>query len=429
MAANNQRDDSPLGPILVIAACLLGVMAAWYLLQPYAAEFWIQYSKLEAYLVLATTSDEGVRYQATKLLEWLDAAKPSAVNEQMFSGIRESILGKGWHNYLLSLLLLIVAFRSWKMHQSYRGTPSLDSLIATEHRVWPALEFVRRFDPFEHWNELRGPGRYALTPFVYAAENGVIKNYKARSKKDRLFQRDIAAKVLAESLGVRFSSYMSLTPFEKALVVLVAAKYLDDKYPHYKTLLGWFAREMAAVEQSALVESLLLRVCDPIMAVLDGSQDVSTKKCLPIFADIISAMLSEQKATEKKRAQDKYAAQESTLEFFTRMTKSHAYVKTLIVGISRSVKRRGKFPPGRLVFFKPWDRHLFLILSNSPYYLPKSASPYRFVSGFFAEVIGVYAHYQHEVFAGRGLEEPFVETGVTSLRKHIARQNLIDKEG
>src|SRR5690606_10838571 len=102
-----------------------------------------------------------------------------------------------------------------------------------------------------------------------------------------------------------------------ALVVIVAAKYLDKAYPHYNELIAWFSRELAAVNKQAFVEVLVNQVTEPIMALLDGEpqEKAGNNK---IFSDLYSCIQSGHESTLAKREKNPHGTEESAVEMITR---------------------------------------------------------------------------------------------------------------
>lgn len=408
--------------ILIIGLFVLVVLVG--LASPYLVKFWLWYAKIEGYLTYATTYSDEYRKYAQNLIKWTSRVEPNDVTAELYDAARNTVLSKGLHNYLGMAVLFFMSFLVWKKGNGYRGVPTLNSLLETEHKVWPALEFVKRFDPFVHWSETKGVGRYMVSPFVFCSENGILQNYASNKKKDRVFLDDVAVNKLVDVLGDRFETFSKMTVFEKITILLIVAKDLDDDYKDYDLLLGYFARHLANVKQPAYVKELMGLVVDPVMEFLDGVSDIATSNKFAL--DIIKLLKKNDAYIAAEKKKNPYMTTISTLTFIRSFTQLHAYKTTLIIGASRNVKRKGKFPSGRLVFLKPWDRRLFLLLNNSPYYVPENQDPYRFVSGFSAEVIGAFAHYQHEVFSKRALVTPYVETGVVGIKRMLAKQNIID---
>lgn len=433
MAANNTPaggDTSSVGSLIAVGFVLILLIILWYLVQPYATKAWLTYIQVEAYAAKATTPIESVQKPASSVIEWAKTAEVKEVDKLKYDGARY-VVGRGWHNYLVVLVFLGFAFAIWKKHSTYKGVPNLDQLLSTEHRVWPSLEFVKRFNPYRQWKELEGAGRFMVSPFIYCCENGIIANYTSPKKGERKFLDEKAESVLIESLGKPFTSFSELSMTEQVVITILLAKYTES-YKNYNKLNGFFARTLAEVSAPEYVSTLITMTVKPVMELLDGvtpkeKGQKNDKKNVIKDQNIellLVAVKKEFEAAEKKK-QSGTIGVESGLGVLREAKKYHTYVSTMIVGLSRNVKKKGKFPAGRLIFIKPWDRKLFMLLSNSPYYVPRNLAPYRFVSGFSAEVIGVCAHYQHEVYAERALPKPHVQTGIEGLKSHLKKQNLI----
>lgn len=429
MALNNQsglseRDKEMQLVVIILAIMIVGYLF-WYFWGDYVKQAWLYYVQLEGYLTYYTAFyDPALKKQARLLIEWAQESSPAAVNMEMYFQIRHGIIARSPHNYILYAFLLILAFLLYRKRSQFRGVPTLKSLLSTEYKIWPTLEFIRRFDPLKHWNELRGVGRYMVSPFTYTVENKILKNYLAESKNDRFFDMDRAEVVMIECLGRPFTKYSDLTGTEMALLTMVLAKELDDRYSRYKDLMAFQAIEMSAVKSSGEYMDRLLKIhFSPVMNLLDG--DYSAKSNNALISELMKSSIKEDKKIKDLRKREPYGVPLSAIEVFSKHIRSHAYVSTLIVGACRHVRRKGKFPPGRLVYLKPWDRHLFLLLNNSPYYVPENESPHQMVSGFSSEVMGVYAHFQHEVYAERALQKPYVYTAVTGIKQRLIKQNII----
>lgn len=425
---NNQAPDSGDSTqkliMFIIGLFVLVVLVGLAL--PYLVKVWLWYAKVEGYLTYVTSYSQEYRNYAKNLIDWTATVEPQYVTQDLYNAARNTVLSKGLHNYLGMGFLFFMSFLVWKKGRGYRGIPTLNTLLETEHKVWPALEFVRRFDPFVHWSETKGIGRYMVSPFVFCSENGIIKNYSSASKKNRVFLDDVATDKLIDVLGDRFESFSTMSVFEKITVTLIVAKDLDSAYKQYDALLGYFARNLANVKQPAYVKELMGLVVDPVMNFLDGVNGENTNN--DFAKSIIKALEANDSDIARRRKENPYITTVSSLEFIRKFATRHAYKSTVIIGASRNVKRKGKFPSGRLVFLKPWDRRLFLLLNNSPYYVPESQDPFRFVSGFSAEVLGAFAHYQHEVFSKRALVTPYVYTGVIGLKNILIKQNIIEND-
>ncbi len=418
--------------VLAIIVCIFGVLAYSFGL-PYLKRFWLMYVQVEGYLTHMMSFTAEIKEQSRLLMEWTEVSTAQSVTERKFYMIRNHILFYGTHNYIISAVLLFISFLIYKKWDLYSGMPSLTTLLNTEYKVWPALEFVRRFDPFKHWKELRGVGRYSLSPFVFSVENKILKNYKKPSKKDRVFDEIRAYEVGEKLLGKEFSSYQNLDPIYKAHVALVVAKELSvssdpkDKkkgFVRYDELLRYFAVEFSDVDQNrSSFYKYLNEVLNPLMVVLD-TRKVPNKSRVDVINDMNKWLISNDKKVQKLKLHEDYGVRDSELDRFTKYKNKFYYDITLMIGMNREVKRKGKFPPGRLVFFKAWDRNLFLTISNVPYYV--SDRPFFFVKGFSPEVMIQFSHYQHESFAKRKLDQPYIGTFVSSLKKELIQKNIIE---
>lgn len=421
---NRGYDASETMLFIFVLLLLLGI-GFYFFLFPHLREFWLVIARVEAHLLLWTTyGDAALREQAEALIHWTKTTNAENISMRRYQEIRHFILAKGNHNYIIFAIIGLLSIYTYWKRTGYYGIPTVEGLIFTERRVWPVLEFLYRFNPLREWNELRGVGRYMVSPFVYAVENKILRNYKAKSKYDRVFDDTAARTAFSRDLGPRFESFIKLPPFYKALISMVCAKELRDDIKYYDDIIRYLAIALSNSKQTPeFMATLMAEVFDPVMHYLDGKDPEKPSNAL--IAQLIKDLKSNHQKTLKDRKKDKYLAKPSVFEIMQDHARSHAYCTTIVVAASRTVKRHGKFPAGRMVFFKHWDRHLFMILSNSPYFIKDKAQASRFVSGFSAEVLGVYGHYQHELTARRKLNEPWLDTAIEGLRARLIRQNLI----
>jgi hypothetical protein len=306
----------------------------------------------------------------------------------------------------------------------YKGLPGIHSLLKTEHRVWPTLIFLKGFDPNKEWSELRGIGRYMLSPFSFSVENSILKNYKADNAADRIYDDVKAEEVYSNSLGNHFNSYAELDGLEQLVVLHCLAAELSSKkndlmHEIIKFSASYFVKKKN--KDTEVRQYWKDHLTFSIMSLLDGNKH--SRSNISIVNTIIDAAIKQDLEIKKARKDNPYNKNKSILEFMASMKQKHAYSSTLLIASMRYVKRLGKFVSGRVVYFKAFDRKLFLLINATPYAVEED--PHIFVSGFGAEVIGCFSHYQHEAYAGRRLDEPFVGTAVTSIKARLTTQNLI----
>ena len=134
--------------MMMIIFVFIGLTAAGlYMALPYLKEAWLVYVQIEGYLTNLLAFTDEIKVQSKLLLEWAQDSDIYDVTESKFRMIRNNILFYGVHNFVISGLLLISVFFIVKKWTQYEGIPSLNSLLSTEYKVWPTLEFVKRFDP------------------------------------------------------------------------------------------------------------------------------------------------------------------------------------------------------------------------------------------------------------------------------------------
>lgn len=432
MSDNHGQDKSNDGLSFFLVFFIV-ISALLYLGKPYLITAWLHYAKVESYVTSLGATTAKAEKQASNLYStWLDKQVGGSMSWDGASSIRHNVLSKGYHNYLIAFILLlyvILIFKKW--NHPYKGLPSLESLIKTESAVWPSLEFIKRFNPFIHWNnELRGIGRFMLSGLSISVENGIIIIPKTgnTSKKDRVFNDDKAKSYYIKTLGPSFVSYSDLPVFYQVFTVILIAKELRGNYKEYDSLMRFFSIELSDTSNKKKTEKYITDLCRPIMSLLDNKVDDGDQH--PLIKNMIIAIKKEHENVSTtiegdiKKYGGNYSGVKSTLAIFRAYKHSFAFASTYVIGAGRYVRRHGKFPAGRLVFFKPWDRHLFLLLSNTPYYTDHN--PHQFVVGFSAEVLGCFGHYQHEVFAQRRLDTPYVYTAVSGLKSRLAKQNIIE---
>ena len=426
MASNQNADGDQ--SIVWMAIIIISIIGGVYFLSPYARQFWLYLVQFESYLLLGTTFDDGLRAQAWAAIEWARNAHPEAISQTLYFDVRHHILRHGNHNYVFTVVLLVMSVMSYRRFQGYMGTPTVEGLITTERRVWPVLEFIYRVNPLAIWSELRGPGRYPVTPYTHACENEYLRNPDATSKKNRHFDVTQARSVLIEQLGDLFQGYQQMPLFDQVVITLVAS-HECQKRSEFNGWLREFSITLAELKEDKQDEVLrrITELVHPVMALLDGN-DYDSALDQNLTKPLLARLIEEDSKAKSARAKDRYMARSSTLEVFDGMKGRHAYNTTLLAACLQNAKRRGKLPPGRMVFLKPWDRQLFLTVSMNPYYVANPSQRHKFVSGFVAETVGIYSHLQHEYYARRGLTKPYVDTGVFGLRDRLALQNIIEKE-
>jgi hypothetical protein len=155
-------------------------------------------------------------------------------------------------------------------------------LLKTEHKIWPALEFVKRVDPHAVWRELKGQGRYDVTPLVYAIENGILpggrKLLTAGKKDDFVYDKSKAHAVLEKQLLGPFTSYMDLSGTQKALITLSVAKDMEVDFAKFDDIHRLFTLAFANIKQKKhVLDNYLNAICNPLMRVLDGTAMYGTK--------------------------------------------------------------------------------------------------------------------------------------------------------
>lgn len=408
------------------------IMIVIYFIKDEVIAAWLLYARMEAYIVLYTNWwDLDLQYQAARMIQWTREVNPDHVSYDMYVRVRTAILGAGYHQYVLMVPMLIIGIYRYRKWASYRGIPTVEGIIATERKVWPTLEYLYRCNPLKEFDEMRGVGRYMISPFVYVSERACLKGYKEKNKADRFLSEEKLKEELIKDLGRQFTSFQDLTGTEITLVALILGKDLEGKYRGYQDMLRFVAIKMADIKRDPdSLDKFLVRLFQPVAELLDTPvADLKSFKAKgagkPFVKDLIREALANQAAIQAIRKKEPYAPDVSAYEWISGLKKKNKYVTTLLANACRIKKRNGKFPACRLVFFKPWNRKLYLIISNTPYYLKDEHSPYQFISGFSTEVLGIFGHLQHELYAGRAIREPMVYTAVGGITNRLKKQNFI----
>lgn len=419
----NSSEDDIIGVVVVGVLIVVGFFALVYFLRP----VWLWYSTVEAYLSFYTSFSHSSKVAAANFLHWASTHTGDDVNQAVFNAVRKEVLSNGIYRYILTGVSLAMLWLAYDRRRLYHGAPSINSLLSTEYRVWPTLRFVKAFNPLTAWNELKGEGRYADSPFAFAAKNDLIVNLSSKSKSTRRLDRQRSSEVFAEQLGKRFTSFNDLTGFEAVVVTLIACREVGISWDKgYRTLLDDLTKIMCKVKVSPTTLSKELHsVCMPVLIRLDDLEAKTSKSSIPLINTIADTLVSNHQSVLKKRSQSSACLDQSAREFFSNRASRHAYTYTLLTSLIRDTKRNGKFPSGRLVALRYWDRPLFMLIATNPFYVPYERKPEEFVNGMFVEAGGVIAHYQCELYAGRALVAPHVVTAVDALEFKLILQNVI----
>lgn len=405
---------------MIMFFILLGaVMVLGYLALPYLTIAWVHYVKIEGYLTLLTSLDEGAKYQATKLIEWANEVNPENIGFKIFRDINYGIIARGNHQYILLFILLLIAVPATRKWGMYKGLPTIDSLIKTEHRLWPHLIYFKKFDPNVFWNELRGHGRYMLTPFVFCVENKILTNYKSKRASERIFHSDVAEHVLVKSLGSKFISFQDLSGMEQLLVAHCLGFELEQIFQINKISATYFSKRWVNLEKANEYWSDYLK--DSLMAFLDGDKYRSSG--MPAINDLIEEVKKDHKQYLNKIKHNPYTKSMSIFKYCESVNTLHGYNNTVLIALMRYIKRKGKFTASFYPYFKRVSRELHQLISFTPYY--EDDLSHQMISGFPTECIAAFSHYQHELFAKRSLNRPYVGTAVTSIKKRLLDQNII----
>jgi hypothetical protein len=483
---NDDKNDSLQDYFVYIIIFMAFIFFYMYYLQPKIDEAWLVMVLYESkFITLYATGD--LLFRAQDVVAWAEKTASSEVTQSAKSMIESNVLQMAWHRWFLYCGLLISSYFIYKKRSAYSGLPSIQTLLKTEHKVWPTLEFVKRFDPIVSFKELSGIGRYTMSPAVFAAETKIIPNMASTaggSKYDRLFDKARAYKVFTTQLGPRFKNYADLPAFHKAIITLTVAKDLPFHFKEYDDLLRFFSKEFADTNQTSKeLESFLDKICQPLMDALDGStyygrsnlvetsntlvskyitkaetlpktdrkafllkhgiekkywkykilsnhkimmgsdykRSVSLSKIKhPLIRRIVDSLLN-QHIDDKS---NKTLIRETTFDVFHGFLGKRAFISTLILDACRMAKRNGKFPPGRLVFFRPWDRLLSSLIGGALKYDDKENRAIVTKSNV-CEINGAMAHYFIEELAGRKIVDPQVEAAVEGLRSLLIQQNVI----
>lgn len=426
--ANNESQGGNNQSFLILCGAMLMFLIGFYLFRDQLVSMWLLYVRMEGYLVLLTNIDPNLLQQAEQLIQWTYDARVEDVTAADITYINSTIIGGSNHNFIFVILVIVSGYFIKKKWGVYKGAPTLKSLLATEHLIWPTQEFVKRFDPSKEWkSELRGIGRYPLTPFIHGVENGYLRNMGASDKNERVFDEEKCTEVFIDIIGEKTPDLIDIPAFYKATITLVAGKWLGLKaFPQYNELLRFFAIELSYVKISNVeMEAYLNKVLNPLFEYLAGKEKPNVSDCPLIIKELISALKKDHAKCESILKDEPFSLLRSVYKKMELAHSSHCYLKTYMIGLLVGVKEGGKFPPGRLVFLRPWERELYLIISNAPYFQSDVEERYRFISGFSVEVIGIFAQYQHEKYARRRVADSKVYNAVAGVKKRLLEQNLI----
>lgn len=238
---------------------------------------------------------------------------------------------------------------------------SMKSLKQSEQVLWPYISPMVEVDlmkePFD-----KGPYALAMRPYDFAVRYRLLKDER---KVDSLDENK-AEKLFISQLGKPFTGFDSLKKHEKALFAIFAATGCGDK-----------DGAMNAVNQMA------------ISAAEVGIKKMpDTSSAEPLF---------------------KYLEDPRVLE----VTKSHAYVYTLLSQMLEFARGTGVFPPSYFIWLKPRDRTLWYSLNCVG----------RQVS--FVEVAGIFAHWKAEQIAEKKLDVPYVTKAVTGLQVALKEVKIV----
>jgi hypothetical protein len=472
-----RQDDG--NEFLVLTFLLLvGLMALIYVLTPYYEYYWYYMVKVESWLA-SSYSFGDLREKTNGVITWLATKQPGNISELERARIENLYLKNLWHRFALYLLLLWMAYKVFAKRNIYTGKPTLESLLKTEHQIWPTLEFVKRFDPVAKFSELKGVGRYQERPVIFSANSKIIDNFVStvkKSKADRRFNVATANQVFTKQLGRPVTSFLELPPMTKAALTLAVAKDLPDhftstniygeKVSAFNDVLRLFSIELSKVDIPRKdMDDFLDDLTRPLMQLLDGqvwhlsigemAKNNDVKESLkrrfggtkpeyselsklrqfqgtnflakskikteyPLIRDLVSAVCTQ----HVEEAFDFRIDRETTYTAFRSLILKHAYSNTLITRATFLAKRNGKFPAGRLVSFRPWDRDLFFALANPLKYV-KDINKIDKQLTFPCEFLGVMSHFYHELLMGSKVTTPFVTRAVRGLHEKLVEQNVL----
>lgn len=472
-----RQDDSY--EVVIIAFLVVGILFfASQFLTPYFEALWFYTVQAEAHLA-KLYSFGGLEDRTDDVIAFLSQRTPSTISDLEKLNIEERYLKILWHRYAFFIVLLFMAYKIHVKRSAYTGKPTLESLLKTEHKIWPALEFVKRFDPTTQFAELKGIGRYQERPLIFAGNSKIIDDYVnsvRKSKKERVYNEEVARKVFVDQLGLQVSSFMELPAMAKAAITLAVAKDLPDYFTTkniygertaaYNELLRIFSIELSKTgTKRKEVDRFLDEFTEPLMLLLDGKTwHISMKEMLknkdfnamcgrvfgsrdpgetrlkeirqfsrasfefssvvktefPMMAKLVNAVC-------EQHVDDSFnfrIARKTTYTAFRELILQHAFSNTLITRASFLAKRNGKFPAGRLVCFRPWDRTIFFALSNPLKYVEDVSTIDKQLS-FPCESLGLMSHFYHELNNGSRIKNPFVDRAVRGLHQKLVEQNVL----
>jgi hypothetical protein len=274
MGDNNRDPDQELFSML-LGLCILLVVVV-YLWPTIEGYIWLSMVKIHAGVIATTSYIETINSQASFLWGWVTDKTPANLNNDARTKIDDFIAENSFIRWLGLPLLGYLSYAIFKKRSAYLGLPDINSLLKTEHKIWPALEFVKRVDPHSIWNELKGLGRYDVTPLVFAIEQKIIpggrKLLSSGKKDDFVYDKSKANAVFEKQLLGPFTSYMELTGLQKTLVTLSVAKDMADDFGKFDDIHRLFALALSNIKQKDnTLDSYLNSLCNPLMRVLDGT--------------------------------------------------------------------------------------------------------------------------------------------------------------
>lgn len=420
MATNQQsnKEDSDFVGLLVFLFLLAAVVAgAIYFLRP----VWMHYSVIEGYLTFYTSFSHEDKMAASKMIYWMNTHSADDVTIDVFNAVRNEVLSNGMYRYIAFLISLVPLIFLQMRRNLYSGLPSMKSLLSTEWRTWPTLRFIKAFNPLTKWDEIQGPGRYAISPFTFAVENSLLTNLKSNRKSDRQLLVDKACEAFEKQVGPRFTSFSDLNGFQASLIVLISSREAGWSWDDgYKDLLDLMVRLMCSVKTpNKEMNQSLLDISQPVLDLIDGKPISARKKpAHPLLKRLVADLAKTDTVQEDIL---------TGVQLMRSISRKHAYNTTVIAELLRTTKRSGKFPPGRVVMYRYWDRALFMLISTSPYYVSSEYAPEVFDNGMLVEAAGPMAHYQAELFAKKSVTTLHVETAVNALAEKLSKQNVIEK--
>lgn len=472
--------------IVYIIAFMLCMGFYVYVIQPKIDTAWVVFVLYEAKLISLYASGD-LLDRALDVIAWAEVSTGKDVTPNVKAVIEGNLLEGAWHRWVIYIGLLSTSYFIYRKRSAYSGLPDIESLLKTEHKIWPALEFVKRFDPTTEFKELSGIGRYTMSPAVFSAETKIIPNMASTaggSKFDRVFDEPRAYKVFTDQLGGKFTSYSDLPAFHKVLITLSVAKDLPFYFEEYDSLLRFFAKEFADTNQKKEdLEKYAGDICQPLMDALDGNIYFGKSNFVKDDNQLINKYVTKAKTLPKGEADDfllkngikkrlfkyqilshhkvmlgssyegnvrlskikhplirrvvealfkqhlndksnKTIIRKTTFETFHGFLGRRAYISPLVLDACRMAKRNGKFPPGRMIFFRPWDRLLFNLISGALKYDTKENRGIVIKSNI-CEINGAMSHYFIEELAGRKIVDPQVESAVEGLKTKLIEQNVI----